>query len=140
MMVVTVRADAGVCPILARHVRNLCRWASEVLPVVHDVNFHIKEVPYLSYSNGKLTLGLFSCSEDGLATINLTGLTFHIQKEWEMTGNEARLELLYIAAHELVHYEQWRDGRPLKEQGVYNRAWAMVDAYLGLGKFKPSRN
>lgn len=31
-----------------------------------------------------------------------------------------------IIAHEFVHYEQWRDGRPRTERGVEQRAQALV--------------
>jgi hypothetical protein len=34
-------------------------------------------------------------------------------------------------AHELAHYEQWRDGRPLQERGVAVRARSIVAAMGG---------
>lgn len=34
--------------------------------------------------------------------------------------------LLDAIAHEYVHYEQWRDGKPMTERGVRQRAAALV--------------
>ncbi|HEX7089353.1 MAG TPA: hypothetical protein VF192_04415 [Longimicrobiales bacterium] len=46
-------------------------------------------------------------------------------------GRGAALEkLLHDLAHEVVHYEQWRDGRPVTERGVNRRAAALVRRYL----------
>lgn len=42
----------------------------------------------------------------------------------------ALLHILDSFAHELVHYEQWRDRRALIEQGVVNRTRALLRRYL----------
>ena len=37
--------------------------------------------------------------------------------------------LIDTLAHEMVHYEQWRDGRELTERGVKKRAAALVNRW-----------
>lgn len=42
----------------------------------------------------------------------------------------ARASVLQDLAHELVHYEQWRDGRPIDERNVNRRARSLTRRYL----------
>lgn len=42
---------------------------------------------------------------------------------------EAVAALVHNLAHEVVHYEQWRDGRAVTERGVERRAAALVSRY-----------
>ena len=43
-------------------------------------------------------------------------------REAGKTRAERREFVLHTLAHELAHYEQWRDGNPLQERGVNVRA------------------
>jgi hypothetical protein len=42
----------------------------------------------------------------------------------------ARTRLIHDLAHEVVHYEQWRDKRTISERGVNRRAAALTRLYL----------
>jgi len=96
--------------------RRLCDTASEVLEISHHVDVFLSPVEsFTTDIKGKP----FDCA----------GLFDHTKEQpniFVATGSmnlEACLQYIEtILAHELVHYEQWRDGRELVERGVAVRA------------------
>ncbi len=46
-----------------------------------------------------------------------------------ITGMHALFRISHDFAHEIVHYEQWRDGRPITERGVNQRAASLVNRF-----------
>lgn len=53
--------------------------------------------------------------------------------EKSITDDEHRQMTIETFAHELAHYEQWRDGLKLQERGVAVRAKRIVRALQGSG-------
>jgi hypothetical protein len=53
-----------------------------------------------------------------------------LERRFRLDTAGARIKLAHDLAHEIVHYEQWRDGRPVRELGVNRRAAALVRRYL----------
>lgn len=49
-----------------------------------------------------------------------------LESEYGLSTPNSLLRLAHDLAHEVVHYEQWRDGRPITERGVNRRAAALV--------------
>jgi hypothetical protein len=45
--------------------------------------------------------------------------------------------MLHVFAHELVHYEQYRDGRKLGHRGVQNRAWSLARKFIRSREYDP---
>ena len=52
-----------------------------------------------------------------------------MEKVYGYGRSAALAKVLHDLAHEVVHYEQWRDGRPVTERGVNRRAAALVRRY-----------
>lgn len=56
------------------------------------------------------------------------------QKPERSVTNQEHAEMIVATfAHELAHYEQWRDGLPLQERGVAIRAKRIIKALLRSG-------
>lgn len=53
-----------------------------------------------------------------------------LEGRYRMGRRSALAMLAEDLAHEVVHYEQWRDRRTISERGVNRRAEALVRAYL----------
>lgn len=52
-----------------------------------------------------------------------------LERHYAFRRVDSRAKLLHDLAHEVVHYEQWRDGREVNERGVNRRAAALVARY-----------
>ena len=52
-----------------------------------------------------------------------------LERHFGLSGQDAQLRLAHDFAHEVVHYEQWRDGRPITERGVNRRASSLVNRF-----------
>jgi hypothetical protein len=57
-----------------------------------------------------------------------------LERHFRLDAAGARIKLAHDLAHEIVHYEQWRDGRTVSERGVNRRAATLVRRYLGREK------
>lgn len=84
-------------------VRAYVRWIETVIDVRHDVDVFVVGFVY----------GFFD------APGRRSGFGPYIV----VAANDGMLDTI---AHELVHYEQWRDGRDMNERGVNQRAAALV--------------
>lgn len=56
-----------------------------------------------------------------------------LETRYRLGRRPALVRLAQDLAHEVVHYEQWRDRRVVSERGVNRRAEALVRAYLASG-------
>jgi len=55
-----------------------------------------------------------------------TGLAELCQQQFGDNRRNACMAVIETLAHELAHYEQFRDGRPLQERGVGVRAKSLM--------------
>ena len=89
---------------VSAEVRAFVRWLETVMDVRHTVEIHVcKRLRAFFDAPGKYT-------------------GFHPY----MVVSLDDAEILTTIAHELVHYEQWRDKRDENERGVEQRAAALV--------------
>ena len=88
---------------VSAELRDFAGWLEGALDIRHTVELHLtpKLLGYFD-APGRYT------GFDPYAVVSLDG------------------DPLITIAHELVHYEQWRDKRPGTERGVENRAHALV--------------
>lgn len=63
---------------------------------------------------------------DVVRIVLAAGRVTMLEREYRLSREEALARLLHDLAHEIVHYEQWRDGRSIDERGVNRRAAALV--------------
>jgi hypothetical protein len=95
---------------------NIVPLIPAVVDIRHRLNFFT--VPAQTVSHGK---GV------GFAAFHIVRRVPEIviadqKPERGMSDNDHAMFLIEHAAHELAHYEQWRDGRKLQERGVEVRA------------------
>jgi hypothetical protein len=104
---------------LARSVRELCRRAEEVTPVEHCLKVFLMPAPVvLCTQTGRRGYGLFRWGKVHRAEIFLGD--GRVARGLKL---RTRMRLVRSTfAHELAHYEQWRDGRRMTERGVAVRA------------------
>lgn len=94
--------------------------AKDVRRVV--VAFVAKLAHVVVQHSGVNGFALFTCGR-GKPQIYAAGIPL---PRSEMTRAEALLVLKQNIAHEVAHYEQFRDGKKLTERGVESRAMALV--------------
>lgn len=94
---------------------------SRVVTVKHRVPIHIVRGVVVQHS-GVNGFALFTCGR-GKPQIYAAGIPL---PRSEMTRAEALTVLKQNIAHEVAHYEQFRDGKKLTERGVESRAMALM--------------
>jgi hypothetical protein len=52
-----------------------------------------------------------------------------LERDFGLASPDSVLRVMHDLAHEIVHYEQWRDGREVTERGVNRRAAAWVNRF-----------
>ncbi len=52
-----------------------------------------------------------------------------LERHFGLSSPDSAIRLTHDLAHEVVHYEQWRDGREVTERGVNRRAAAWVNRF-----------
>lgn len=113
----------GVSRVVAKIVRKLAWDAHHVTPMRHTIQVYV--VPAITVSDDGHRFGF--------AAFRMAGGEPEIWIGGEPPKGVDDLEayLRENFAHELAHYEQWRDGRTLQERGVEVRARTLATA---LGK------
>lgn len=81
-------------------------WAVFLIP---PVDYQSGDVVQIYLAGGKLTI---------------------LEEHYRLRPATALARLAHDLAHEVVHYEQWRDRRTISERGVNRRAAALVHYYL----------
>lgn len=124
-MKVTLRFRRGIEPVVRNEIRSFVRWYSaNAEQITTPVVVHVVDHPYLSVSE-RYTPGAKS-SERTYGEIVVTSLDSEPCVIW-IAGREDEEapedhDIVMVVAHELAHYEQWIDGRPMTEQGAVARA------------------
>jgi len=84
-----------------------------------------------SYLTKVKSYGLFAVHSDDSLTIALTCKPHETDLIcWPVT-------MLRVFAHELVHYEQYRDGRTMGHRGVEKREWSLTHKFIRGAKQSP---
>lgn len=105
--------------------RTLWDWAQDASPARHEVALVLADAPCVG-DEEKVGFGAFVVFDDGRLAIYVVGenpLPEEIEPdEWAGWIRENFF-------HEYAHYEQYRDGRPLVEEGVPERAAELARLY-----------
>jgi hypothetical protein len=118
-----LRVIDGVPGYVAREAERFAGLVQLVVKVEHGVLVKVIPAQRVVDENGDPQLGLYYL-ETAQPTIALAG---DLRKEVVEYGKTNALEMFRDTfAHELAHYEQWRDGRPVQERGVNVRARNIV--------------
>lgn len=114
-------------PFEARYsVRLFCTVAPDFLRIEHPLPVIVVPAPVVATPDG-YGFGVF-VGHRGKCHIWLAG-ALRDEKQNYLAKSENTKQVLQSLAHELAHYEQWRDGRKLTERGVAVRARGIIRAF-----------
>lgn len=134
---ITIRSASGIPSDVRQEARRLVRWLRRSQRIEHGVILYLRpEFGIVDPRGG----GGFACLEQPLSRDEKfvwimagAGMVEYFQ-EYGDTRQEAIDGFLHIILHEFVHYEQWRDNRPLTERGVNLRSANMLKRYCAATK------
>lgn len=107
----TIRGD------VKRRLKSAVRRADIVLWIRHNVRVIVVAGVIQFHEDAECGFGAFRDGEDG-PKIYLCGLTMQQLGETRITTKESLRMIVETLAHELVHYEQFRDEKTPTERGV----------------------
>ncbi len=107
------------------------RWLRQTRPFPIRVPVYLCRRPHVVTVDGRRASASFFAPWDTRVEPYIrvaTGDFEALRRRWGRNG--ATVSYLISLAHEVLHYEQWVQGRALSERGVPRRAGAMVKRYL----------
>jgi hypothetical protein len=125
---VTVRGLRG-CPRDALSaIRRAARLIAAVSPARHDLRVTVAPHEGIERSDtGAVVTGVFCWSESGRAVvIRIAAGAARLMADNGVPRAEAVRWLVQVFAHEYCHYEDFRDGRPVRERGVNVRSFGLM--------------
>lgn len=105
----------GVSREVRTAVRAFVNRVEQAVRFEHEVPIVVVPAPVISVERDAAFGGF--CHQEGKVRIIIGGA---VHEDYKLP------EIINTVAHELVHYEQWRDGRELGERGVAVRARNIV--------------
>lgn len=132
-----LRFYPGVRADLRRYLLDFARWLRRSLDFRHPVRVTIVRQATVMGLDGAPGWAVFMIPPDDYAAgdvirIFLAGGKLHLlESHYRLRPENALARLAHDLAHEMVHYEQWRDAQTVSERGVNQRAEALVREYLG---------
>lgn len=121
---------------MRRACRDAAVWANNHLDIRHQVNATVASDSVLTHSDGEFAYGLFwePYSTRKHPAIQVAGgMNRDARLHWWVPPERDWLCVVETLFHELVHYEQWRDGRPVNERGVVVRSHSLTrKAFAGV--------
>jgi hypothetical protein len=118
-----LRFKRGVTREIRRELREFFRHVADVVRFEHELPVIVVPCPVVSVERGAGFGGF--CIQEGKPQVFIGG-----QTDEEIGYTLA--DIIETAAHELAHYEQFRDGRELTERGVNVRARNILKASRGV--------
>jgi len=122
--VLHVRVIEGVPAYVAREAQRFAAKVAHVVRIEHPLMVEVVPAEVLTDGHKGYGFGLFYFDKLSIPSIALAGDLRSIVTE--CGKSEALGHLRQTFAHELAHYEQWRDGRKVQERGVEVRARNIV--------------
>jgi hypothetical protein len=110
-------AHKRVCPRLASAIRRFLKSVAGVTEIRHWLPVSLVPAPTLQAPDGALGFAVFVVDPKGARILVAGENPFEDCPEREFIEST-----LHNVAHEIAHYEQWRDGRKVQERGVNLRA------------------
>lgn len=130
-----LRFYAGVRPDVRERLKRFAQWLRRDLHFLHPVQVTVVPHALVMGHDGAAGWGVFLIPPDDYVRGDVTriylagGAVEVLEWHYQVAAPESLAKLMHSLAHEIVHYEQWRDGRPICERGVNRRAAALVRAY-----------
>lgn len=131
-----LRFYPGVSDELRDFLKGFARWLRRVVVFRHPVRATVVRQATVMGLDGEPGWAVFliptpEYADGDVVQIFLAGgkLTV-LEGSYGLSRRSALTRLAQDLAHELVHYEQWRDGRQVSERGVNRRAESLVRGYL----------
>ncbi len=116
----------GVDPNVRFTLRLVAKWFSQQSIIKHRLNVLVVPRHYLIMADGTEGSG---CFEEPLHKTDHTRIVISAPAVSRKNRNYKWLftQIVVTLLHELVHYEQWRDGKDTTERGVEQRAVALAN-------------
>lgn len=132
-----LRFYPGVRPDLRVFLLDFARWLRRTIAFRHPVRVTVVPQTTVIGLDGAPGWAVFLIPSDDytagdVVRIFLAGGKLPLlESHYRLRPDTARARLAHDLAHEIVHYEQWRDSQRISERGVNRRAAALVRSYLG---------
>lgn len=141
-----LRFYPGVPPDLRAALKRFAAWLRRELVLRHPVRVTVVPQATVMGLDGAPGWGVFLIPSDEYAPGDVVriylggGAVEALETRLGFSRADAIRKVLHDLAHELVHYEQWRDAREVCERGVNRRAAALVARFLAEegGRAEPS--
>lgn len=130
-----LRFYAGVRADVRERLKQFARWLRREIRFRHPVQVTVVPHALVMGHDGAAAWGVFLIPPDDYVPGDVTriylagGAVEVLEWHYQVAPSESTRKLMHNLAHEIVHYEQWRDGRTVCERGVNRRAAALVRAY-----------
>jgi hypothetical protein len=126
---IRVRQAPGVAKDIVAECRRLARGFCKLSAVRHHVDVLVVPNESIQTPGGEFSFGCFawwgSKRKPRLRIGVAAGLAKLVRQQAKCSRSDAVRDVGHVLLHELAHYEQYRDGRPMAERGVNVRAWGL---------------
>lgn len=130
-----VRTSASVAGVLREDIHTAARWLRRRMHFPHAVEVYVVDRPTVARGE-HVGWGLYLTPEEepddpaARSRIFVAGGTPRVLSRHYGADRAACLnDVVDTLLHECVHYEQWRDRRPVNERGVQSRVDALLRRY-----------
>ena len=133
-MGIRVRVLPGVAPSHAAEARRVARGFAKVSGVRHDIRVVVVPFPAVRADHGTDCYGTFHFPRRRRCRPTFVVVAGQVPRDDYRRGFVGAGSVRCVGhtiLHELAHYEQWRDRRPMVERGVNVRArnlYRLIDA------------
>jgi len=105
-------------------------WVEPQVELRHKIPIHVVPAPTVVAPDGQVGLGAFAVHSDRIEIWVAADLTDVERDHPDLGADDMRAIVLESLMHELMHYEQWRDGRAMNHRGVEQRAQSAVQKFF----------
>ena len=115
----------GICRRVAVAIWRAAHRLQPIIRPTHTIRVHVVPGEVVEGEQGECGFGAFHPDTLDVFIAGQWPKPFYSWDEW--TAEQAFIESLPATlAHELVHYQQWRDGRPFCEDEAYERMYELA--------------
>jgi hypothetical protein len=131
-----LRFYPGVRPDVRQVLKAFARWLRREVAFRHPVRVTVVPHATVMGHDGAAGWAVFLIPPEDYAAGDVVrifiggGNVEVLERHYGFGAEEALDGLIHNLAHEVVHYEQWRDGKAVTERGVNRRAAALVSRFL----------
>jgi len=115
----SVRVSRGIGRQKAYYVKQLFKWFNKYFPTDELIRVYLINCSTIHCKNGRNAAGVFVYRENPCYKDSDFGGSPYMKNPFiRISGRRSIEEIITIALHEFVHYEQYRDQRNITERGV----------------------